>query len=155
MAAARTKTADVLIVGAGILGLADAYWAACSGQRVVVFERNPGAIGASIRNFGMIRPIGQPAGGLYELALRSRKIWLEVLEQSRLWFSDTGSLHVMYRQDEAEVAKEFSDKALSLGYECSWLTPEQTLHRTITSGLGMTLAFGIAEQTFRDMGVVA
>ena len=130
MGVANTKKLDVAIVGAGIVGLAHAYLAARSGRSVAVFERNPAALGASIRNFGMVRPIGQPAGGLYELALRSREIWLDVLEQANLPYMQAGSLHVAYREDEVAVGKEFSEKADSLGYECAWLTPDQTLART-------------------------
>ena len=121
---------DVAIVGAGIVGLAHAYLAARSRRSVAVFERNPAALGASIRNFGMIWPIGQPAGRLHQMALRSREIWLEVLQQASLPFFETGSLHVAYREDEAAVGQEFSQKAPSLGYECSWLSPEETLTRT-------------------------
>jgi FAD dependent oxidoreductase TIGR03364 len=121
---------DVAIVGAGIVGLAHAYLAARAGRRVAVFERNPAAMGASIRNFGMIWPIGQPAGALHEMALRSREIWVDVLEQAKLPFLPTGSLHAAYREDEAAVGQEFSDKAAALGYECSWLTPQQTLKRS-------------------------
>lgn len=121
---------DVAIVGAGIVGLAHAYIAARSGRRVAVFERNPAAKGASIRNFGMIWPIGQPAGPLHEMALRSRALWLEVLQEAKLPFFDTGSLHVAYRDDEAAVGKEFGDKAPSLGYECAWLNPRETLERS-------------------------
>jgi len=121
---------DVAIVGAGIVGLAHAYLAARSARKVTVFERNPAALGASIRNFGMIWPIGQPAGPLYAMALRSREIWLEVLEQARLPYFPTGSLHVAYREDEAVVGQEFSQKAASLGYDCAWLTHQQTVERT-------------------------
>lgn len=126
----NAKKVDVAIVGAGIVGLAHAYIAARSGRRVAVFERNPAANGASIRNFGMIWPIGQPAGPLHEMALRSRALWVEVLQQARLPFFATGSLHVAYREDEAAVGKEFSDKAPSLGYECAWLNPRETLERS-------------------------
>jgi len=124
------KKADLTIVGAGILGLAHAYIAARSGRKVAVFERNPAAMGASIRNFGMIWPIGQPAGPLHKMAVRSREIWLEVLREAKLPFLATGSLHVAYREDEAAVGREFSDKAPSLGYDCAWLSAEQTLQRS-------------------------
>lgn len=125
-----TKKVDVAVVGAGIVGLAHAYLAARSGRAVVVFERNPAALGASVRNFGMVWPIGQPAGRLHEIALRSREIWLEVLQQAKLPYLQTGSLHATYREDEAAVGKEFSEKAASLGYECAWLTPPETLARS-------------------------
>ena len=48
------RTADVAIVGAGILGLAHGDFAARPGKSIVVFERHPRATGASGRNFGMI-----------------------------------------------------------------------------------------------------
>lgn len=58
---------DEAIVGGGVIGLAHAYHLAMRGRRVIVFERSPQATGASIRNFGMIWPIGQPAGGKFAL----------------------------------------------------------------------------------------
>jgi D-hydroxyproline dehydrogenase subunit beta len=122
--------ADVAIVGAGILGLAHAYVAAKAGKSVVVFERSPRAAGASVRNFGMIWPIGQPAGTMLSLSLRSRELWLEILDLAKLPRRETGSLHVAYRADEAAVAQEFAELGPKLGYECCWLKPCEVLERS-------------------------
>jgi glycine/D-amino acid oxidase-like deaminating enzyme len=119
--------ADVAIVGAGILGLAHAYEAARRGHRVVVFERNLHASGASVRNLGMIWPVGQAHGFLHQLALRSRARWLEVLEDAHLPYWPDGSLHVVYQDDEAAVAREFAEIAPGLGYHAPGSTPIRCL----------------------------
>ena len=124
------QSADVAIVGAGILGIAHAYALAKSGRSVVVFDRSPQAAGASVRNFGMLWPIGQPAGRMHRMALRSRQLWLETLDAARLPYFPTGSLHVTYRPDEAAVAREFCELAPQLGYDCQWLKPDQALERS-------------------------
>ena len=124
------NAADIAIVGAGILGLAHAFIAARAGKSVVVFDRSPRARGASVRNFGMIWPIGQPHGEMHRLALRSRLIWLEVLDQAKLPYRPDGSLHVAYHADEANVIKEFVAAAPNLGYECAWLNQKATLARS-------------------------
>ncbi len=125
-----TIQTDIAIVGAGIVGLAHAYLAAKAGRKVCVFERNPAASGASIRNFGMVWPIGQPPGPMYELALRSREVWLQLLNEANLPYLPTGSLHAAYREDEAAVGREFAERARPLGYECAWLNAQQTLQKT-------------------------
>jgi len=126
----REKSSGLAIVGAGILGLSHAYLAAKSGLSVAVFERSPRAAGASVRNFGMVWPIGQPAGEMLGLALRSREIWLEILTEARLPFKPTGSLHLAYRRDEAEVVREFAEIAPGLGYRCAWLDRDAVLERS-------------------------
>ena len=123
-------SAEVAIVGAGILGLAHAYLAAKAGKSVVVFERSPRAAGASVRNFGMVWPIGQPAGEMLALSLRSRELWLEILSLAKLPRHETGSLHLTYRADESAVAQEFAALGPQLGYECSWLKPCEVLQRS-------------------------
>src|SRR5262249_9445849 len=116
---------DVAIAGAGILGLAHAWAAAKRGLRVVVFERSPQAAGASVRNFGMIWPIGQPPGKQHDLAMESRRYWLEVLEAAPLARKETGSVHLAYESDEEAVAREFAETAPGLGYDCAWKTPDE------------------------------
>jgi FAD dependent oxidoreductase TIGR03364 len=125
-----TRKADVAVIGGGILGLAHAYVFARSGRRVVLFERNTRATGASIRNFGMIWPIGQPAGEMHALALRSREIWLKALHAAKLDFRPTGSLHVAHRADEAEVLREFAETGPAAGYRCEWLGAAATLAKS-------------------------
>ena len=101
------NNADILIIGAGIVGLAHALAAAKRGFKVVVFERNPYAVGASIRNFGMIWSVGQPVGHLYERALKARQIWAEVAPHAGFHLDPCGSLHLAYREDELAVLEEF------------------------------------------------
>jgi FAD dependent oxidoreductase TIGR03364 len=121
---------DVAIIGAGIIGLAHAYAAARAGKSVVVFEKKPQASGASVRNFGMVWPIGQPHGEMLQLALRSRELWLEILTEAKLPCRNDGSLHLTYARDEADVAEEFAAAAPGLGYRCQWLSPAATLAKS-------------------------
>lgn len=123
------RSVDVAIVGAGILGLAHAYHATRQGNSVALFERNPQAMGASVRNFGMLWPIGQSAGQMHALALRSRTHWLDILREAGLWHAECGSLHLAYQDDERVVLKEFATKAPDLGYTCSLLEPAAVRER--------------------------
>jgi D-hydroxyproline dehydrogenase subunit beta len=116
---------DDAVIGAGILGLAHAYQLARRGRRVIVFERDRRACGASVRNLGMLWPIGQPFGPRRSLASRSLQIWLGVLASSGLWHEQTGSLHLAYRDDEAQVLREFAQECLENGVPVDLLGPAQ------------------------------
>ena len=96
-----------IVVGSGIVGLAMARALAAVGRKVLVLERHGKPVGASIRNFGMVWPIGQSAGLLYERALLSRSIWKEVCAEARLWHDASGSMHLAYSDLEMEVLESF------------------------------------------------
>ncbi|TSJ42726.1 TIGR03364 family FAD-dependent oxidoreductase [Mucilaginibacter corticis] len=100
---------SAIIIGAGIVGLATARALAKRGYSITVFERNEQAVGASIRNFGMIWPIGQQTGPLFERAMLSRSIWKEICEEANIWHDEVGSLHLAYHDDELQVIKEYVD----------------------------------------------
>ncbi len=100
---------NAIIIGAGIVGLATARALAVRGYKVKVIERTHRAVGASIRNFGMIWPVGQPDGELYERAILSRSIWKEVCEEAKIWQDEVGSLHTAYHADEWKVLQELAE----------------------------------------------
>lgn len=97
-----------IVIGAGIVGLAIARSLAQRGFSVTVFERNAKAVGASIRNFGMIWPIGQ-SGKLYERAMQSKSIWKEICTKANLWYKESGSLHLCYNELEWQVVNELAE----------------------------------------------
>lgn len=103
------KVADVAIVGAGIVGLAHAYHALKKGYRVVLFEREQHAVGASIRNFGLLWPIGQEPGLATEQAFRARNHWMSIANDAGIWIDPNGSLQLAYHDDEWNVLNEFVD----------------------------------------------
>jgi len=100
---------SAIVIGAGIVGLATARALALRGFSVKVFERGERAVGASIRNFGMIWPVGQPAGKLYHRAIRSREIWSALSPGAGFWSEPAGSLHLAYHADEWQVLQELAE----------------------------------------------
>lgn len=123
----NTKTA--IVIGAGIVGLASARSLAVKGYRVTVYERNDRAVGASIRNFGMVWPVGQPVGETYQYAIRSRDLWKEICTKAGIWHEQTGSLHLAYHEAELAVLEDYVARYGS-ERDCAMLTPQQTLQRS-------------------------
>lgn len=97
---------SAIVIGAGIAGLATARALSEKGYKVSVFDRSDKAVGASIRNFGMVWPIGQPSGELHESAIRSRDIWKEIGQSGAFWYEAAGSLHLAHHNDEWRVLQE-------------------------------------------------
>jgi FAD dependent oxidoreductase TIGR03364 len=124
------RTADIAIVGAGIAGLAHAYMALRKGYKVVLFERNQFAVGASVRNFGLLWPIGQEPGLGLDRALRSRSHWMEVAKEAGFWINQNGSLHVVHHDDEMTVLQEFMTLYKDSGFQCQLLNSEEVKQKS-------------------------
>ncbi|MBS1654623.1 MAG: TIGR03364 family FAD-dependent oxidoreductase, partial [Bacteroidetes bacterium] len=107
---------NAIVIGAGIVGLAMARALAIRGYEVTVIERTEKAVGASVRNFGMLWPIGQPDGELFETAMLSKSIWKTVAEEAGIWYDEVGSLHIAKSKEEWQVLQELASVYQHRGY---------------------------------------
>lgn len=106
-AAESTFDADLVVVGAGIIGLAHASLALISGQSVIVIDRDHQAVGASVRNFGHACVTAQ-SGELYEIAQASRRHWLEMAARAGFWAAEAGAVVIARTATELAVLEELS-----------------------------------------------
>ncbi len=88
---------DLVVVGAGIVGLAHALAARRLGLSVAVVDREAQAIGASVRNFGFVTVTGQQSGACWRRAMRSRDVWDEVAPRAGIPVEHQGLLVVARR----------------------------------------------------------
>ena len=141
---------DVVVVGAGVIGLACAWRAARRGVRVRVLERDAPGAGASGVAAGMLAPVGEASWGeeaLLRAALASHARWpafAEELEQAsgrRAPLLASGALHAALDRDEgAELRRRF-ELMRSLGLDAEWL-PGRACRR-LEPGLAPGIAGGI------------
>lgn len=100
---------DLVIVGAGILGLAHAAEAVHRGLTVDIVERDAEAVGASVRNFGHACITAQ-GPSLLQTAQVSRRGWLRTAAQSGFWAPEAGAVVLARSPAEAALLEEFRDE---------------------------------------------
>ena len=98
---------DVVVVGAGIVGLAHAVEAQRRGLTVTVVERDARAVGASVRNFGHACITAQ-AGHNLDLARASRERWIDVGTRAGVGVAESGAVVVARSPEELDVLEDFS-----------------------------------------------
>lgn len=118
---------DLVVVGAGIVGLAHAYTAAQRGLKVCVVERDAACVGASIRNFGFITVTGQGAGDTWRRARRAREVWGEVAPQAGIEAIHQGLYLTAFRPQARTVIEAFL--RTEMGEGCALLEPAEAARR--------------------------
>src|SRR4051794_421680 len=80
----QSKRVDVVVVGAGVIGLACAWRAAQRGLEVIVLDRDAPAAGATGVAAGMLAPIGELAFGeqrLLEMTTASAALYPDFIAE--------------------------------------------------------------------------
>ncbi|MEX1219796.1 MAG: glycine oxidase ThiO [Solirubrobacterales bacterium] len=124
---------DVVVVGAGVIGLSVAFELRRRGAGVAVVEAAAAAAtGATGVAAGMLAPVGELDFGepaLLEINLRSAALYpdfvsaVEELTGLDTGYRRLGGLHVALDRDEAAELKRVLDLQLSLGLDSKWLGP--------------------------------
>ncbi len=145
-----SKMPDVLIVGAGAIGLACAWRAAQRGLSVRVLERDEPGSGASGVAAGMLAPVGEASWGedrLLEAGLASHAAWpafaAELAAESAVdpGFIPGGAVHVALDRDEAAELRRRHELMTSLGLDAEWLGASEC--RTLEPGLHPAAVGGV------------
>ena len=127
MTASSNNQFDVIVVGAGIVGLAHAYTASQRGLRVCVVDRDAACIGSSIRNFGFITVTGQGAGDTHRRARRARDVWSEVAPQAGIDVIHRGLYLTAFRPAAHTVLEAFMQTPMAEG--CELLQTQEAARR--------------------------
>lgn len=99
--------ADLVVVGAGIVGLAHAVEAVARGMSVTVVDRDERAVGASIRNFGHACITAQ-VGEAHEFAQQARGMWLGMGRQAGFGVAECGTVVVARAVEEMAALEELA-----------------------------------------------
>lgn len=96
--------ADVVVIGAGVIGIATAYFLAGRGARVLVCEKGRVAGEQSSRNWGWVRQQGRDAAEL-PIMMEANRIWRDLAAEtgeSDLEFNASGCLYLT--ESESQMA---------------------------------------------------
>jgi len=100
------KRYDLVIIGAGMIGLAHAWHAAQAGLSVAVVERSGAADGASVRNFGMLAIVAQKPGPELDSARAALEAWQQIAAGAGISMRRAGCLFAARIPEEMQVLEE-------------------------------------------------
>jgi glycine/D-amino acid oxidase-like deaminating enzyme len=109
-----------VIIGAGMVGAACAYYAARAGLDVVLVDRGPVAGGTTGAGEGNILLSDKPPGPELDLALISVRLWQELAAESlggAIEYEPKGGLVVAREQQSLEALHAFADGQRTCGVE--------------------------------------
>jgi D-hydroxyproline dehydrogenase subunit beta len=139
MARLTDKRYDLVVVGAGIVGLATAWAARQRGLGVAVVERHAQAVGASVRNFGLVTCTGQRRGRHWERARQTLDIWRQLAPQAGIEIAHEG-MYVLAQRTEAVALME-AFLQTDMGDGCRFLSRSEIAHEAPVLQSGQTVLY--------------
>ncbi|KAB1071091.1 glycine oxidase ThiO [Methylobacterium planeticum] len=142
--------ADIVVVGAGLIGLSIAWKLAEAGRSVVVVERGTVGSGASLAATGMLAPAAEHEPGsdrLLPLALESLRRWpafrdaVQAASGLDIDYRQEGTLVLAIGRDEVERLRFRHDLQRRSGVEAEWIAGpevrrrEPMLRPSVTAGV--------------------
>jgi len=123
------RFADVVVIGAGAVGAACAYFAAQAGLKVAVVERGPIAGGTSSACEGNLLVSDKEAGPELALAQYSQGLWRgELAEHGSLWeFESKGGVVVSAREGTQANLARLAQRQSAVGIDVELLDAAQLL----------------------------
>jgi glycine oxidase len=145
-AAPERKQYDVVVVGAGLIGLTCAWRASQRGLSVLVVDRDAPGAGSSSVAAGMLAPVTEAEFGaerLLALNLAAVERWPSFADElgEELHYRQSGALVVAADRDDAEELRRLHEFQRSLGLDAEWLVPSEC--RRIEPALSPRCAGGI------------
>lgn len=113
---------DLIVVGAGILGSAHAYFAAVRGWRVLLLERGEWPAEASVRNFGTLMA-GSLVGEWRRRGVESIAWYQKLARHAGIDFRPCGSLYHVTTDLEAKILEEFARLGTDKTGPCELMDP--------------------------------
>jgi glycine oxidase len=141
---------DVVVVGAGLIGLACAWRLAAGGGSVLVLDRAEPGQGASRVAAGMLAPVGELDFGedrLLEMTMAAAEMYPEFVAEVEsaaafeVGYQRCGALHVALDRDEAEALRRRHELHRRLGLDAEWLSPREC--RRLEPGLKPSIHGGV------------
>ncbi|RZH13817.1 TIGR03364 family FAD-dependent oxidoreductase [Acinetobacter pittii] len=104
---------DLIVVGAGILGLSAAIQAQEKGLKVCIFEKNAQPVGATRRNFGMVgtSTLTHPEQQWRKYALETRSFYQRIQTEIDISFAQRQGVYLANTALEWQVLNEFAERA--------------------------------------------
>lgn len=132
---------DVIVLGAGLMGTATAFFLARRGMKVTLIERVQTGAGATVASFGNIRRSGRHLAQL-PLAARSLRLWgaAEGLLGRDVEFRATSHLRLIFDDDGLQAMRAYEATARPLGLDLQELTVAELRRRFPGLGPGAIAA---------------